>query len=54
MSLKIISWNVRGLGTKEKRLAVKRLILSTRPGLLCIQESKLDSIRGVLLRELSG
>jgi len=39
--MKIISWNVRGLGSFEKRREVGNLVREKKPFILCIQESKL-------------
>ena len=40
-SMKIVSWNIRGLGRPEKRRAVKRVAASVNPDMFFIQESKL-------------
>jgi exonuclease III len=37
---KIIIWNVRGLNKKARRDAVRQTIVSTRPDLVCLQETK--------------
>ena len=50
MSFKLISWNVRGLGRGEKRAAVKRMGTESKPGMLFIQESKLEIINDSLRR----
>jgi len=42
--MKIISWNVRGLGGFEKRREVCNLVREKKPLILCIQETKLVSI----------
>lgn len=39
--MKIISWNVRGLGRIEKRREVRQLVRENNPFKLCIQETKL-------------
>jgi len=39
--MKILSYNVRGLGGGEKRVEVRRLVTEKNPFILCIQESKL-------------
>lgn len=41
--LKIMSWNVRGLGSKRKRDVVRNIIRSLRCDVVCIQETKLDN-----------
>jgi len=42
--MKIISWNVRGFGSFEKRREVKQLVREKNPFILCIQETKLAII----------
>jgi len=39
--MKIISWNVRGLGSFEKKRDVCQLVREKKPFILCIQETKL-------------
>ena len=39
--MKIISWNIRGLGRSEKKRAVRRLCLKEKLSMALIQESKL-------------
>lgn len=39
--MKIISWNVRGLGVFEKRREVRQLVNEKHPQVICIQETKL-------------
>ncbi|GAU17467.1 hypothetical protein TSUD_340100 [Trifolium subterraneum] len=41
--MKIISWNIRGLGGLEKRQEIRQLVGNQRPFILCLQESKLQS-----------
>lgn len=43
MEMKWLSWNVRSLGTTEKRRAVKDLIKKTRLELVLLLETKLDA-----------
>jgi len=42
--MKVISYNVRGLGGTEKRVEVRRLVQEKNPNVLCIQESKLGFV----------
>jgi exonuclease III len=42
--MKILSWNVRGLGDKEKRDLVQSTLFEHKPDIVCIQESKLSNI----------
>jgi len=40
--MRLISWNVRGLGGPEKRKEVRSLVKDKRPLILCLQETKLQ------------
>jgi len=40
--MKLLSWNVRGLGSLEKRKEVRSLVKEKRPLILCIKETKLQ------------
>lgn len=42
--MKLIAWNVRGLGSRPKRAIVKDLISRENPDLVILQESKLHQI----------
>lgn len=42
--MKIISFNVRGLGGWEKRREVRKLVNEHSPWVLCIQETKLQAV----------
>jgi len=48
--MKIISWNVRGLGGYEKRREVGQLVKETNPYIMCIQETKMCVIDGVVCK----
>lgn len=39
-NIKIVSWNVRGLNAKEKRVLVRHEIKKEKPHILCLQETK--------------
>jgi hypothetical protein len=39
--LKIISWNVQGLNSPARREAVKAMVQSINPMLICLQETKI-------------
>lgn len=56
MKIKIISWNVRGLGSAEKKKALKSLIISEAVDLVLIQESKLknESVKELVERRFKG
>lgn len=42
--MKILFWNVRGLGLKEKRSKVKKLVKDHRIDMMLIQETKQKEI----------
>jgi len=52
--MRIVSWNVHGLGGLEKRKEVKELVKDKVPLELCIQETKLQVIDGFLCTSLWG
>ena len=54
MSLKIISWNVRGLNEQDKKLRVRNLIRKWGPDLVCLQETKMGLINRAVIRSLWG
>ena len=44
ISLKILSWNVRGLNDCRKRSIVKNLLREWKCDVICLQETKLTSM----------
>lgn len=52
--MKILSYNVRGLGRAEKRREVQRLVREKKPWVVCIQETKLEVVDDFLCRSLWG
>lgn len=42
--MKIISWNLRGLGARPKRALIKDLLVKENPDLVILQETKLNQI----------
>ncbi|GMJ13923.1 hypothetical protein HRI_005061500 [Hibiscus trionum] len=52
MNFSIVTWNIRGLGLKEKRRAVKNLVSDKKPFLIHIQETKLSSLSKSTVRSL--
>lgn len=50
--MKMISWNVRGLGSREKRAAVKDVIRKFRAKIVLIQESKLSVVSDSLVKDV--
>jgi exonuclease III len=41
--MKIVSWNVRGLGRVDKRNEVRKLVREKNPLVVCLQETKLQT-----------
>ena len=54
MSVKIISWNVRGLNEHDKRLRVRNLIRKWGPDVVCLQETKMGLINRAVIHSLWG
>ncbi|KAH7684024.1 RNA-directed DNA polymerase protein [Dioscorea alata] len=52
--MKILSWNVRGLGRSSKCHFVKEFILSSHADILCLQESKLQEIHISTWKSIGG
>jgi len=52
--MKLISWNVRGLGGAGKRREVSHLVKEHQPFLLCIQETKLPVVDAFVCKSIWG
>lgn len=50
--MKIISWNVRGLGGVEKKREVSQMVREKCPLILCIQETKLEVCNNMVCNSL--
>ncbi|XP_058103324.1 uncharacterized protein LOC131246882 [Magnolia sinica] len=50
--MKIISWNVRELGFKQKRRLIKSTCSRSNPQILCLQESKIKVMDSRLMRSI--
>ncbi|KAK2639283.1 hypothetical protein Ddye_027078 [Dipteronia dyeriana] len=50
----VISRNIRGLGGREKKRMVRRLVQEQKPGILFPQETKLKSFDDRLVKSLGG
>lgn len=53
-SMKILSFNIRGLGSSVKKKEIKDLIARHRIDFCCVQETKLDSFSDVIGRNVWG
>ena len=54
MNLKIISWNVRGLNEKDKRLQIRNPIRIWRADVICLQETKMKLITRGFIKSIWG
>ncbi|KAL4637756.1 hypothetical protein ACB092_03G099300 [Castanea dentata] len=54
MTLRLLSWNVRGLNNPRKREVCKNLLKEWKCDFVCIQEAKVSSIDGAFVRSLWG
>ena len=50
----ILSWNVRGLGSLDRRVKVKKVIRQYKASVVLIQETKLNSSNDSLVKQISG
>lgn len=50
--MKIISWNIRGLGDSSKRLRVKKLLHQACPDVVLTQKTKFQKIDRGLIKSL--
>jgi exonuclease III len=46
MNLKILTWNVRGLNDRAKRLCIKNMIKDWHADIICLQETKMEFNHG--------
>ncbi|KAK2392457.1 hypothetical protein QL285_065815 [Trifolium repens] len=52
--MKIVSWNVRGLGRVDKRNEVRKLVREKNPLVVCLQETKLQTCDNFLCTAMWG
>ena len=50
----VTCWNVLGFNNQAKRQAVKDFLVSVRPNLVCLQETKLDVVDNFLIMQCCG
>lgn len=50
----ILIWNVRGLNKKSHRDVVRQLINTTRPDVVCLQETKTQNMKNIILLSSLG
>ena len=51
---KILIWNVRGLNKKSRRDAVRSMVADTRPGIVCLQETKKEATSRRMVMSMLG
>ena len=54
MKRNILTWNVRGLNSLDKRLMVRNLLRQWHVDIVCLQETKLELISRRIIRSLCG
>lgn len=54
MDFKIFSWNVRGLGNRDKGVVVAKCISLSQADIICLQEAKIGEWNDILIREIWG
>ena len=54
MSLRLLSWNVRGLNNPQKRKVCNNLLKDWRCDVVCLQKTKLASSNFALVQSLWG
>lgn len=54
MQFKLVSWNVRGLNTRDKRRVVKSIMGDWKADVICVQETKLERDLMGLVRQIKG
>ena len=52
--IKVLSWNVRGLNEKDKRLAVRQTVLLEKPDVICFQETKMSVMNNSVIQQACG
>ncbi|GAU41302.1 hypothetical protein TSUD_325160 [Trifolium subterraneum] len=52
--MKLISYNIRGMGGKDKKVDIRNLISHNSPEFVCIQETKLEKIDRTICSFLWG
>lgn len=52
--IKSVSWNVRGLNERDKRIAIRETVFLEKPDIICFQETKLSEIDDGMRKEICG
>jgi exonuclease III len=51
---KMLNWNIRGLNNKAKQEDIRHVINMFNPDVICLQETKLESVDNALIRNALG
>lgn len=54
MDPKILSWNVRGLGSKDKMIIICKSLIGIHPDILVLQETKHGDMLDLIVKEVWG
>lgn len=52
--MKIVSWNVRGLGSRRKRILIKDLLVKECLDIVSFQETKLEVVDRKIFKDIVG
>ncbi|KAE8652281.1 uncharacterized protein LOC105434766 [Cucumis sativus] len=50
--MKILAWNVRGIGSTQKRVQIKHVISDYAPDFVCLSETKLLNVNNKLVKSI--
>jgi exonuclease III len=54
MDERLVVWNARGLNQRARRTMIQELVRSERASFVCLQETKLDLLDDVLVKDMLG
>ena len=52
--LKVLVWNVRGLNSPARRNAIRQVVQTVNPAVVCLQETKLELVTVDIVRHFLG
>ena len=52
--MKIVTWNVRGLGSKGKRAVIRSMLMGVGADIIILQETKLPEVKRSLVSSIWG
>ena len=50
--MKILTWNVRGIGSSQKRVQIKHVISDYAPDFVCLSETKMLNVNNKLVKSI--